>query len=136
LSRGEVASLLFIKRILSLPQGGCFCLRGNVPLCFREAWSLPQKEIVVVEMVSVSERDCPSSFSGRSSLCLRRRMSVSQEEIASHVLREKSSLSQKEIVCVSWRDCLSFIQREIVSVSEVGCSCINGKLLGFFVRER
>jgi hypothetical protein len=133
-SRGEVACLLFIKRILSWPQGGCFCLRENVLLRFRKEWSSPQKQTVVVEMVSVSERDCPSSLQ-REVLCLRRRMSVSQEEIASHVFREKSSLSQKEIVCVSGRDCLSFSQREIVSASEGGCLRIKEKLLGFCQRD-
>ena len=56
LSRGEVASLLFIKKLLSLPQTGCLCLRENVSLRFREERPLPQKEVVSVEMVPVSEK--------------------------------------------------------------------------------
>ena len=93
LSRGDFASLLFMKRLLSLSERGCFCLRENDPLRFREQLSFPQKEIVVVEMASVS---------GRETVLL--------------CFREKFSLSQKEDVCFSRRDRLSCSPREIVFV--------------------
>ncbi len=56
--------------------------------------------------------------------CLRRRLLLSQGEVAFHSLRKRLSLSQKEIVFVSGRDCFSAFQRdppcqrEAASVSE------------------
>ena len=127
LSRGEVSFLISRKRILFLSDGGCLCLRENLPLRFIEEWSLPQKEIVSVEMVCVSERDSPPLLQRRNCLCLRRRLYVSPGEIASHFSDREESLSQKNTVSVSRRlplfsrRTLFVSPREAVSVSEGGC---------------
>ena len=139
MSRGDFASLLFMKRLLSLSERGCFCLRENVPLRFREQMSFPQREIIVVEMAPVSERNCPPPFqrevlsvsgggclflkrrsppmfSERNRFCRTRKLFLPHEEIAFHFLRERlslsQSLSQREAVSVGSRNCLACV-REI-----------------------